>query len=222
MYTCILTVKNRNEKNTITINKTEISKTDDIWSVKPQIVFNFSFKNGLATLCDKAFIFEKKENNKYYSKAKNEFVEIEDEFIKPIIKGSTLEEFWCLYPYNDDGTAKNINQDTKAWKYLLSIKDILENRDYDNQWWLFGRTQGIKHMVGKKLVISTIMNKNGFKFKETKGLVYSGVFVSDNFDEVYKFLQSNDIKEYILKYGKKMAGGYASFSKTLLRGIING
>ena len=222
VYTCILTVKNSDKKNTVLINEIEIPKTDDVWAVKPKMSFNFSFKNGLATLCDKAFVFEKKENGRYYSKVKNEFVEIEDEFIRPIIKGSTLEEFWCLYPYNDDGTVKDIGQDTKTWEYLLSIKDTLEDRDYDGEWWLFGRAQGLKHMTGRKLVISSIVSKSGFKFKETDGLVYSGVFVSDNLDEAHRFLRSDEMKKYILKYGKKMANGYASFSKTLLRGIVNG
>lgn len=226
VYTCILTVKNSNNNKAIKISsKTytfELDKQtakEEIWVDKPNLKYNFTFENGLATLCDKVFIFEKKENGKYFSRAANSFVEIEDEFIKPIIKGSTMEEQWCLYPYDDNGKKKKPTG--MANDYLLSVKNILENRDYDDEWWDFGRSQGIKNMNGRKLVISNIVSPNGsFKSKEVNCLVYSGVFVKENFDEAKKFMNDDNIKKYILKHGKKMSGGYCAFSKTMLRGIL--
>lgn len=220
-YTCILTV--RNSKGRIKVssknNSFYLNDKEDLWAQKPDLKFNFKFENGLATLCDKAFVFEKKEGNKYFSKVNNSFIEIEDEYIKPIIKGSTLEEYWCLYPYDNNGCKKKPNG--KAMEYLLSIKEILENRDYDDEWWNFGRRQGIKNMSGKKIVMSTIVSPNKeIKYKITDDLVYSGIFVKNNFDEVLKFINSNEIKEYILNYGKKMSGGYSAFSKALLKNIV--
>ena len=223
-YTCILTVKKiKNKKITIKTknSENEINPTDEPWVVKPNEKFDFTFKNGLATLCDKAFIFEKKDGNKYFSKILNEFVEIEDEYIKPIVKGSTLETFYCLYPYDKNGKKKKPDVSSKAWVYLKSVEDILVDRDFDDEWWNFGRTQGLKNMNSKKLVISTILNPNGeFKFIETDALVYSGVFVNENFDEAKKFLKNDNIKNFIKKHGKKMSGGYTSFTKNLLKGII--
>lgn len=226
-YTCILTAKNSNNNKNIKIttqngffelNKKTAAK--EIWVNKPNLKFNFTFENGLATLCDKAFIFEKKEGNKYFSRATNSLVEIEDEFIKPIIKASTLEQQWCLYPYDENG--KKQKPTGKALNYLNSIKDVLEDRDYDDEWWNFGRSQGIKKMNGEKMVISNILSPDGvFKSKKTNDLVYSGVFVKENFDEVEKFMKNKDIKNYIIKHGKKMSGGYSSFSKTMFKGILN-
>lgn len=223
-YTCILTVKN-NENSKIIIKtkkeEYEIAPTSESWVIKPDLQFDFTFKNGLATLCDKAFIFEKEENGKYFSRITNSFVEIEDEYIKPIIKGSTLEHFYCLYPYDENGKKKKPEKTSKAWEYLTSIKDVLEDRDYDDEWWNFGRSQGIKSMNGKKIVISTILPSDGnFKYVETNSLVYSGVFVNSNFDEAKKFINNQSIKDFIKKHGKKMSGGYTSFTKTLLKGII--
>ena len=34
-------------------------------------------------------------------------------------------------------------------------------------------------------------------------------------------MEDDNVKNYILKHGKKMGGGYCSFSKTMLKGIIN-
>ena len=226
-YTCILTVRNSNNNKTIKVSsKKDFFELDkktaekEIWANKPNSKYDFTFENGLATLCDKVFIFEKKENGKYFSRATNSFVEIEDEFIKPIIKGSTLEEQWCLYPYDNNGNKKK--PIGKAFNYLNSVKNLLENRDYDDEWWNFGRSQGIKSMQGKKLVISNIISPNGlFKSKEVDCLVYSGVFVKENFDEARRFMEDDNVKNYILKHGKKMSGGYCSFSKTMLKGIIN-
>ena len=170
-------------------------------------------------MCDKVFIFEKKEGGKYFSRAANSFVEIEDEFIKPIVKGSTLEEQWCLYPYDDNGKKKQPTG--KANDYLISVKSMLEDRDYDDEWWDFGRSQGIKNMNGRKIVISNIVSPDGFfKSKETDSLVYSGIFVKENFDEARKFMNDDAIKEYILKHGKRMSGGYCAFSKTMFKGIL--
>lgn len=77
-------------------------------------------------------------------------------------------------------------------------------------------------MQGKKLVISNIISPNGlFKSKEVDCLVYSGIFVKENFDEAKRFMEDDNVKNYILKHGKKMGGGYCSFSKTMLKGIIN-
>ncbi len=225
-YTCILTVKNDGNKNIVVKTKSDkfvvdINNSSDPWVKKPSEKFDFTFKNGLATLCDKAFIFEKKENGKYYSRVLNEFVDIEDEYIKPIVKGSTLEKFYCLYPYDENGKKKKPEETSNAWKYLTSIKDVLTDRDYDDEWWDFGRSQGLKNMSGKKLVISTILSPNKeFKYIETEDLVYSGIFVNENIDTAKKFLQSDNIKNFIFKHGKKMSGGYTSFTKTLFKGIV--
>lgn len=223
-YTCVLTVKN-NGKKKITINTKAnhftLPPTSEPWVLKPKEHFNFTFKNGIATLCDKAFIFEKKENGKYFSRVLNDYVEIEDEYIKPITKGSTLEENYCLYTYDNNGKKKKPKEDSKAWNYLLSIKEVLEKRDYDDEWWCFGRSQGLKNMNGNKLVISTILPPDKeFKFVETTNLVYSGVFVNDNIEEAKKFLNNENIKTFISEHGKKMSGGYTSFTKTLLKGVI--
>lgn len=227
-YTCILTVRKSNKNKTIKISTKnesfELNKeiaAKEIWVNKPNLKFTFTFENGLATLCDKVFIFEKKEGNKFFSRATNSFVEIEDEFIKPIIKGSTLEEQWCLYPYDENGKKKK--PIGKALEYLNSIKSILEDRDYDDEWWNFGRSQGLKKMNGEKLVISNILSPSGkFKSKKTNSLVYSGVFVKENFSEAERFMNDENIKKYIMKHGKKMSGGYSAFSKTMFKGVLNG
>ena len=224
-YACILTVVNDGKKSIVVKTKSNTFSIKDLfeepWVERLNIKFDFSFKNGLATLCDKAFIFEKKENNKYFSKLTKSFVDIEDEYIKPIIKGSTLERFYCLYPYDSNGKRLQPDVNSNAWKYLNSIKSELLERDFDSEWWCFGRSQGLKGMNTHKLVVSTIVDPYGnFKSIETDDLVYSGIFINDNIVEAKRFINDQQIKDFILKHGKKMSGGYTSFSKTLLKGVI--
>ena len=222
-YSCILSVNSKSNIQSVKVNNiiVENAKTD-LWIKKPQQAYNIIVHNGLQTSADRVFIFKEKKNNLYYSTALKKYIPVEDEYIKPIIKGTTLEEFWCLYPYNDKGEAIEPDHNSNCWKYLLSVEKILKDRDYNDRWYNFGRTQSLDLMHKEKYVLSYLLPpQREFWYKKTNALVYSGLFVSENFEEFEKFLKDKDVIEYLYDNGKKMGYEWTSFTVGLLKRFIN-
>lgn len=226
-YTCILTAINRksdiikitknSSKETFVLNKASL-KNGEIWAKEPSLP-SVSFQNGIATLGDKLFIFESKKEDAYYSKYLKKYIPLEKEVIKKIYKASTGEIGYCIYPYDWNGKEiSNIENYGLLWSYFLSIRQELENRAYDSKWYLYGRSQGLKNMYGRKLAISTICSPTCFKFKiieDPEIIIYSGIFTKD-IDKGISYFSNPENLKYVLENGKKLSGGYASFSKGLL------
>lgn len=237
IYCCILTVKNSNNNKSIKLNKKDssflISKSTlgdgEKWisTSKNKFQINLELKNGVATLNDSAFIFKQKKGNLFFSRLSNKWVEIEDELIKPIVKASTGDKEFCLFPYTINGTTleEEVIKENypMAYSYLASIKYLLEDRTYHDKWYSYGRTQSVKNIFGKKFIISPLVNESGFKFyieENPNYIVYSGLFqiiTDENIEkELIDFFNNKEVVDFILKNGRKMSGNWVSFSKSLL------
>jgi predicted RNA methylase len=241
IYCCILTVKNTNYENTIlierkntsfSINKNELENGEKWTTVfKNKLSVKLELKNGVATLNDSAFIFNLKEGNKFFSRLIGEWIELEEELIKPIVKASTGNKEFCLFPYTKDGVAIEENflekEYPRAYSYLFSIKELLEDRSYHDKWYSYGRTQSTKNVFGKKFIISPLVNEDGFRFyieEDPNCIVYSGLYqIIDEKNterELVNFFSNEDVIDFILSNGRKMSSNWASFSKSLLSILI--
>ena len=165
-----------------------------------------SLQNGLATLADRIFIADKFDN-------------LEPECLRPIVKASTMEEKWCIFPPK---TEEELQKYPKTYNYLLEHKDALKNRSItgNTKWFQFGRSQGIANVDNEKIVIATTMPNDGLKYKRygKEWLVYSGLYATaKNLDLLEKELQSDDLLDYLIENGKPMRGGYTQITSTLLK-----
>jgi len=241
IYTCFLYLKKKSGNILLKRNKKQevIEKTSEPWVFKTdaQIKIDLSIiKNGIATLCDKIFIFDKYEikENTYKvlcSYNKKEY-EIEKGIVRRCAKISKEKNNICIYPYKNDGT-KLTEEELKnnfplAYNYLLDVKEKLLERDFDDKWYNYGRSQGISTMYGNKILISNcVFDKVKIFFSDDKELVaYSGLYINvennskEEIQEIFDYFNSEKILSYIKENGKSMGGNYKTFSKTLLK-LIN-
>lgn len=234
-YTCILTLRKSNNNDSIEIkSKTgsfNVLKSDVIngepWVNKGHVDQKYdciNIKNGVCTLADKVFIFKKSENGEYYSRQLEKYVKLEPVLVKRIWKATTMEQHYCLFPYDDGLNPINLNNFPLAKDYLYSCKDALEERDYDDVWYTYGRSQGLGSYGTEKLIISLMASPDyGFKYKIIKDkdcLVYRGFYQTDKIDEMIQFLENKNVLNYVLENGSKKSGGFAYFSKKILNPFV--
>lgn len=184
-------------------------------------------QNGLATLRDKIFIDPKPFIKESEGRILFNGHEVEAGILRPIVKSSRYQggeiSGRALYPYDDEGKplTESTLRDTypHAYAYLLSHKQELLSRDLDRgaQWYQYGRSQGIKALIGKKYVMSPVINSKSkvelFELPEDC-LVYSGFFVTlyddNDLTSVRKELTSKEFIAYAMLVGKDMSGGYVN------------
>lgn len=235
-YTCILTLRKSNNNDTIEIkSKTgsfNVLKSDVVngepWVNKGHVDQKYdciNIKNGVCTLADKVFIFEESENGEYYSRQIGKYVKLEPELVKRIWKATTMEQQYCLFPYDQLFKPINLDKYPLTREYLTSCKDVLEARDYDDVWYTYGRSQGLSSYGTEKLIISLLASPDyGFKYKIIRDkdcLVYSGFYQTNKFDEMIQVLENKNVLNYVLENGSKKSGGFAAFSKKLLKPFID-
>lgn len=187
----------------------------DMENYSKNILNKISVKNGFATLADEVFIGD--------FKFKNLAIDI--------LKASTNKWRKCIFPYNKNGQAININDIKKKcpeiYEYLSSNKERLENRNSDdnNQWHLFGRSQAIKDVFKDKIAVNSIIkNKNNIKieFVPAGSGVYSGLYILSRYslEEIKNALISDDFVEYLKLLKNYKSGGYYTFSSLELQKFL--
>jgi adenine-specific DNA-methyltransferase len=176
----------------------------------------FQVKNGYATLADNVFI--DREISMVCSK----------DYAIPVIKASTGEETYCIYPYGRDG--KLISEEhfrlKSGFDYnrLLNQKEKLEARATDEPWYAFGRTQAIndtyKDEWAIESLVETIYDVKPFKAPSGTG-VYGGLYILTEHPEGLKVLETQDFINYVMMLGKYKSGGYYTFSSKELENYLN-
>lgn len=192
---------------------------------------------GLATLCDKAYIFKVSEGKPGTSIAHTKLcgdIEIESELLLPVIKCSTakdcrkLPEFKILFPYRKDASQKYViipeselsKKWPKAYNYLVKVRPELDKRDNgrpnDIAWYAFGRSQALDICQGKKIVFSPMNSRPLFLVSpHEECFVYSGYFIKYGGDHeaLAAELNSERMVKFINTAGKDMLGGWKGYSK---------
>ena len=97
--------------------------------------------------------------------------------------------------------------------YLSTKKDILVSRDSDKnaQWYEYGRSQALRHINQKKLMISTIITKVVKVYElEKDEIPYSGIYIvprnGESLDNARLILQTQRFYNYLLTKGVKVSG----------------
>jgi len=191
---------------------------------------------GIATLKDDIYIFslEKSDKNYFYF---NGF-KIEKNLCVPIIKASTYkgenQNLFLIFPYkNEKIIPKNIFQKNypEAYKYFLHHRDILEMRDKGGgkdyeEFYAFGRNQGLKTSFGEKIITSTMnISPHFYVVEDKKTSFYAGYCVKpkNNIDlyELCEALNSDLMKTYINSTSRSYRGGYKSYAKSFLKDFVH-
>lgn len=211
------------------------------------LVFEKIFQ-GIATSKDSVYFLTKceEENNiiKGFSKELNKIVSIEKGISKPLIKGDQVHKYdklkttnMVIFPYHlnngkpslmDESFIKNTFP--LAYNYLKQNEAVLRNRekgrfDIDNEWFQFGRKQGISNGGTSKLMAPDVSMGGNFTF-DSEGEYYStttvyGYIKSKDFAESYwylmPFLNSQVLWWYLKNTGAVMANGYFRFKPDYLK-----
>jgi adenine-specific DNA-methyltransferase len=191
---------------------------------------------GIATLKDDVYIFspEKSDKNYFYFGDSR----IEKNLCVPIIKASTYkgenQNLFLIFPYkNEKIIPKNAFQKNypEAYKYFLKQRDILAMRDKGGgknyeEFYAFGRNQGLKTSFGKKIITSTMnIAPRFYVIEDEKTSFYAGYCIKpkDDIDlyELCEALNSDLMKEHINSISKSYRGGYKSYAKSFLKDFVH-
>ncbi|MBN2892004.1 MAG: Eco57I restriction-modification methylase domain-containing protein [Bacteroidales bacterium] len=198
---------------------------------------------GVTTLADKAYIFEIEKEDKNYIWCNTKLegsVKFEKEILKPIIKVSTLKngeepiKEYILFPYKKiDGKPQIIPENELktnfplAYKYLLSVKEILDNRDNGKSnnvaWYAYGRSQGLSTSFGEKILFSPMNKEPKFIFSKNKeATFYSGYCIKydGNIENLLKQLNSERMKEFISISSRDFRGGWKAYNKKIVQEFL--
>jgi adenine-specific DNA-methyltransferase len=198
---------------------------------------------GIATLCDKAYIFPIEpiddETVWAYTRLKGK-VKIEKAILKPIVKASKLKSSndpiteYILFPYQKvNGKTKIIPEEVLAkefplaYQYLLSVKPELDRRDRGRPnpvaWYAFGRHQSLDACFGKKIIFSPISRKPNFILYENEEcLVYSGYFIKYDGDMQWLLerLNSPEMEHFISVSSRDFRNGWKAYNKKVIEDFI--
>lgn len=190
---------------------------------------------GIATSADKIYFLEHiLESNGVitaYSKSLDREIQIEKDFVKPLLKGADVHRYrkltpsiWCVFPYKIETEKASLiaqNEIKKkfpmAWEYLLQNRKALENREN-------GR---MKH----EQFYGYIYPKNLNEFKRTKVItpeISYGCNMTYDFDglyhntKCYSFIFNNRVKEspffYLALLNSKLLWFFLTTTGYVLRG----
>ncbi len=201
----------------------------------------YDTKSGIATLKNSIYIFKpiNKPDRKYYYIDEN--TAIEKSICKNIINSNKLAKYdnleslveKIIFPYrhNKINQAVFIEQEIfkkkypKAYKYLLSKKEILALRDKGKgkypDWYAFGRSQSLEKRK-EKLFFPQLVRK-GFKtfYSEDENLYfYNGMCAYSSKEELLelqKIMKSDEFWKYIENKAKNYASGYYGLGRNSLK-----
>jgi methylase of polypeptide subunit release factors len=247
----------------LNVKKWRLLKTDEqknirtIETIGTQISKLFDICVGIATLKDDVFFIDgTNEKNGYFIKTTDKGTfEIEKEITKPVYKISdfkTQEEAEqntrrIICPYIIKGKTATPIPETefkkrfpKCYEYLLSEKEVLQNRDKGKvkfePFFVWGRTQGLAK-TGKKILNPTFSQTPRFlKIDEEEAYFTNGygtyfrepeidtlfadtvnpISKIKNIDVVQKILNSIVMHYYISKTSVAIEGGYPCYQKNFI------
>lgn len=191
---------------------------------------------GIATLKDDIYIFSPSLVDNQYLYINN--YKIEKELCVPIIKASTYkgvnQNLYLIFPYQNGVVIPSEifkNKYPATYKYFLDHREILENRDKGggknyNEFYEFGRNQGLKTSFGKKIITSTMnINPHFYVIDDDKFSFYAGYCIkprnNGSLNELCDILNSDLMKEHIDSISKSYRGGYKSYAKSFLKDFVH-
>lgn len=171
-------------------------------------------KNGFATLADKIFIHDEKMDDSPY--------------VIPVVKSSTGKKSWCIYPYNEEGKLVDewdfARSAPTARDYLTDNKGKLLDRDTDEPYYAFGRTQAIgdtyKTKYAIKNIVKTVDDLKPIKVEPGTG-VYGGLYIQCDYPLFIDSLNWETFLKYVKSLKKYKSGGYYTYSSKDLQKFLD-
>ena len=183
----------------------------------------FKVANSVATLFNKAFIFQPiKEDNDYY------YIEngkIEKNIVFDAVSAKSEKKYQknpyvrdkIIFPYKKDETnVERFKEDEfqecypECYKVLQFSKEKLLKRKASEgvSWFEYGRSQAIKNIFKDKLVLSMVVTNKVNVFKaNSESIPYAGAYIISkgnsnmSLNEAKSILESNEFYDYIKKCG---------------------
>lgn len=233
-----------------TLTSGATSKIIDKLNLQPRRISDVFEKifQGLATSKDDVyFIYDAiVDKNKVigFSKQLNRTIEIERDFVKPLLKGEDVHKYekittnrFVVFPYKlVNGNAELYKEDEiknqfpLGYSYLKECEDVLRDREkgrfnIDGEWFQFGRKQGINFAEKEKLVAPEISLGGNFCYDEN-GQYYSTTTIygyikkeeiSDSYKSLMAILNSKLLWWYLVNTGTVLANGYFRFKPNYLK-----
>lgn len=203
----------------------DITNIKDILTYKiPEKDKQVIVRNGYATMLDKCFISKDGIDVKATTK-ENICLEID------VIKSSRGVKNKAIYPYYKDGSLISID-DIKSisvdiYNHLVDNKEDLlkRNRIKLDEWWGYGRSQGIVDTYKDKIAIQSLLKpeKELLCVEANGGVgIYGGLYVIGlDIKQLKKAFQDDKFKQYIIALKKYKSGGYYTFSGKELELYLN-
>lgn len=182
----------------------------------------FKVSNSIATLYNKAFVFEAKEEDDSFYYLDGGMVEKEIVFDAVSIKSekkfqNTQKRDKIIFPYKfmDKKVSSYEESEFKSqfpecYSYLKSHKERLLKRKSSEgvRWFEYGRIQAISNVFVDKLIISVVITNNVQVYTVgCKSVPYAGMYIRAlkndelELDEAKRILQSKKFYEYIKRCG---------------------
>ncbi|OGO85556.1 MAG: hypothetical protein A2Y24_01995 [Clostridiales bacterium GWE2_32_10] len=222
-----------NDKNIEIIDKIKKKGT------KAKEIFQGIYK-GITTGDNKAFCLkdgEEKENYIYaYSEVVSDFVLVEKSITKKMYTGNSLKRYnsvykndYIIYPYKlvDSKTVlieeKEIEQCyPKAYKYLLSIKNRLENRGTEKMkypsWYSLWNFRRVENFENEKIITpdvcygtSMILDNNKYYYNDMCYAMIKKKDITLSYEYLLGILNSKVMWFYLNNTGSVLGGGYFRF-----------
>ncbi|MDD3383683.1 MAG: Eco57I restriction-modification methylase domain-containing protein [Bacilli bacterium] len=227
--------KSFNYYDNITQNSFDINKDNlvDKWKFlkiyetsedsKKELGSLYNVGSTLATLFNKAFVFEIDNEDELYYYVGTE--KIEKEITKKALSPKNCafsKTEYIIFPYkiNDNKEIKRYTEQTFkekfpfAYKYLEKYKIELTNKDNESgvNWFEYGRSQSLTNMNQKKIMMSIIITNKVKVYELSENEIpYSGIYITE-IDEKYTLekaketLESDDFLNYINEIGITSSG----------------
>ncbi len=192
----------------------ELTRIKRIFAPRPQNP-KYRVKNGFATLFDDFFIGDLPFQ----------------EYTIPIVKSSTGQFSRCFYPYTPEGkplSFETLTQIPTVQEYYKTYEKELRARSLakPNDWYLFGRTQGIGDLMKHKIPINQLIRRKG-DLKLTPAPpgtgCYGGLYIltDEPIEKLQSLLISDEFEIYVAQLRKYKSGGYYTFSSRDLNCFLN-
>lgn len=195
---------------------------------------------GLQTNADPIYILEKRENG-FYSKFLNEIIQLENGFLKPLLKGSEIRryaisnlKFHLILPYNAGLLIDEVvlqDEYPLTYAYLKKCEKALREREKGKMnhqnWYAFVYPKNLELFDSLKIMTQVLANKASMVVDESKNHYFVGggnaggygITLKDNTLDYYylvSLLNSSALDYYLQGHSSKFQNGYYSYAKRFI------
>ena len=215
-----------------------------LWDMPVKLTDNSNISQGLATSADKIYILPLIETYDLKSKCESKFLQeeicLENNILKPLLKGAEIKRYAqpkpnnvLIFPYSTDNdklisfARTDMKRYPLTFEYLNSTKDkLLKRSNVDTKnWWLYPYPKNLLIMEKPKIIYQVLSREDSFTLDEHGEYFYVG---GGNAGGYAITTESNDINElkfllgilnsklttfFISKVASCFRGGYYSFGK---------